>query len=282
MKVFVANSSKQAIGGGWTFLDNIRKALPDLFPSENNYPSSDVFFIPSASMIDRAAVKDAKIAGKKIVLRVDNVLRNSRNRNTGMTRMKDFADMADLVIYQSQWTKKYLGPFLGKIGPVILNGVDLNLYNGNRVKHDKAIFLYSRYNRDETKNWEAARYWFSRRIQAGLHGQLWIVGNYSPELIEGNFDFYAGEDYRFLGAVPPDQMPNIYAQADWLLYTFFNDACSNTLIEALVSGCQVNGDHYYRRTGGAAEILRRFDRFGRDYFGLERMGREYREALERL
>jgi hypothetical protein len=66
------------------------------------------------------------------------------------------------------------------------------------------------------------------------------------------------------------------------LYTYFNDACSNSLIEALVSGCEIVGDEYYRNTGGAPEIITKFTEYGRDYFGLERMCTQYYEVMKLL
>jgi hypothetical protein len=55
------------------------------------------------------------------------------------------------------------------------------------------------------------------------------------------------------------------------------------LIEALVSGCEVVGDKYYRNTGGAKEIMKIYETLGfektRKYFSLERMCMEIKELL---
>lgn len=276
MRIHIAKFEPERIGGGWTFANNFSKVIP-----QNDYDHADIYFIPSPSMVSREEVLKAKEDGKKIVLRIDNAVRNSRNRNTGMTRMRDFAQWADLVIYQSEWAMNYLMPYLKKEGKIIVNGVDLNLYP--KLQKTGNIILYSRFNRDETKNWEAARYWFSRYHLYHPETKLLITGQFSPELIAGNFDFYNGETFEYLGVLNQHNMAKVYGIADKFLYTYFNDACSNSLIEALVSGCEIVGDDYYRHTGGAPEIIyKHYLERGRDYFSLERMAEDYNRAFATL
>lgn len=285
MKVYVARYEPGRIGGGWSFQDNFYKGMDGHVTTD--YEQADVYLIAGASMLQRDEVQKAKADGKKIVLRVDNAVRNSRNRNTGMSRLRDFAEMADLVIYQSGWAQDYLSGFLGKEGKVILNGVDTAIFKPGMAGADPHTVLYSRFNRDETKNWEAARYWFSRYSEKHPEARLVIVGQFSQELKEANFDFYNGEQYRYLGVVGQREMADVYRNCGKFLYTYFNDACSNTLIEALCSGCQAVGDKYYRRTGGAAEIMavyegsKAHDRRNR-FFSLERMCLEYQQAIKEI
>jgi glycosyltransferase involved in cell wall biosynthesis len=282
MKIYIANYEPQRIGGGWSFQENLAHGIP---PS--GYDESDIYFISSPSMVQRDEVLKAKEDGKKIVLRVDNAVRNSRNRNTGMTRMFDFADWADLVIYQSGWAKDYLEPFLGvKNSVVILNGTDTETFKPGGHAAPETV-LYSRFNRDETKNYEVARYWFSRYAEKNPSARLFIVGQFSEDLRAGNFDFYNEENYNYLGIAGKEQMADVYRMCGKFLYTYYNDACSNTLIEALVSGCEIVGDKYYRKTGGAAEIMSVFETTddlekARKFFSRERMCMEYKEAMEKL
>lgn len=280
MKVYIAKYEPDRIGGGWSFSRNLANGLGEQFTT--NYEEADVYFICSPSMVQREDVQKAKSDGKKIILRIDNAVRNSRNRNTGMSRMFDFANWADLVIYQSAWARDYLKPFLKKEGQVILNGIDTALYHAPSTEPDGDFILYSRFNRDETKNWEVARYWFSTYFVTHPDSRLYIVGQFSPELQGGNFDFYNNESFQFQGVLPPENMADLYRHCKKFLYTYFNDACSNTLIEALCSGCEIVGDEYYLCTGGAAEIFKAFNEKGRDYFSLDRMVNEYKTAMESL
>ena len=277
MKIYLANSSQQKIGGGWSWIHNFRKGMGDLITDD--YNQSDIYLVPSPTMVQREEVLQAKQDGKKVVLRLDNAVRNSRNRNTGMTRMYDFAHWADLVVYQSRWARDYLMPFLKVDGPVILNGVDIETFKTGEKSWDETV-LYSRYNRDETKNWEAARYWYSQYQLKHKAAKLLITGQFSDELREGNFDFYNQEQFEYVGVLDQKSMAKLYRICHKFLYTYFNDACSNSLIEALVAGCEIVGDEYYTSTGGAQEIIRQYMDQGREYFSIERMCAEYKNAIE--
>lgn len=277
--VYLANSSSQDIGGGWTFTRNLQKGLPGYVTED--YAQADVYFIPGATMVQRDEVAKAKEDGKKIVLRVDNAVRNSRNRNTGMSRMKDFAKAADLVIYQSRWAKDYLEPYLEVGGEVIHNGADeVVFYPGSH--REPMTFVYSRYNRDETKNWEMARYFFSQTWQRDNNAHLALLGNYSPELVTGNFDFYMGERLVFLGVQEPMLVADALRASQYFLYSYFNDCCSNSLIEALLCGCEIVDVFGMLQTGGAPEIMAAFREFGPEYFHLDRMAAQYREAMSNV
>lgn len=282
MKLYIAKQDESRLGGGWSWISNIKKALAEDIVS---YEEAEVYLIPSPSMVSKEEVDKAQADGKKIVLRVDNIVRNSRNRNTGMSRMKRFADQADLVIYQSRFAKKLLKNFIGKDGKVILNSCDTDIFNPKgRDESVTARYVYSRVNRDETKNWEMARYIYQEESEMrGNDAILNIVGNYSPELVEYNFDFYQGENYRYWGAInDPLVLADIYRNSDYLIYTFWNDACSNTLIEALCCGCLVADKYGMAKTGGAMEILSNYYTKGLEYFSLNRMGQEYKKALSAL
>jgi len=109
--------------------------------------------------------------------------------------------------------------------------------------------------------------------------KLYIVGQFSPELQKANFDFFMGENYEYLGVLNPPQMSALYKKCDFLLFTYFNDACSNTLIEALVSGVDVYDEYLMSTTGGTPELIVKFQERGWPYFALKRMASNYKKAL---
>ena len=274
--IYIAHSEDNKLGGGWSWISNAKKVL-----LTTNYNDAKVFLIPSPSICTKEEVDQAQADGKKIVLRVDNIVRNSRNRNTGMTRMKRFAEQADLVVYQSEFACNLLLPYLQVDGPVILNGCDQSIFNPRgRQESATAKYIYSRVNRDETKNWEMARMFYQQKYQENKDSLLHIVGHFSPELIEYNFDFYQDEKYRYW-SIMHDQasLAQIYKDSDYFIYTYFNDACSNSLIEALSSGCKIADPYGMITTGGAMEILHAYQTFGEDYLDIKRMGRQYMEAI---
>lgn len=274
MQIHLANYQPDRSGGGWTF----QNYFADWF-GQSGYEEADIYFITSASMVQRDEVLKAKADGKKIVLRVDNAIRNSRNRNTGMTRLKDFSEWADVVIYQSAWARDFISEFTGVQGYVIHNGCDLNIFKPGTPQ--EFTYLYSRFNRDESKNWYAAWYFFVRTFARNKASKLYITGQFSDELREYNFDFYNGENYSYLGVLDQQAMADLYRQCKYFIYTYINDACSNSLIEALCSGCEIVGYNYWQ-TGGAYEIVTEFRRSGREYFSLDRVKGEYEQLLSQL
>lgn len=263
MRIFIPNESKQSIGGGWTFLRNFEKYAErqgaQIFYGQEvpiDPQHLDVMFIAGATMVHREVVEEAKKAGVKVVLRVDNAPRNSRNRNTGTSRLEDFAQMADLVIYQSEWARAYLSPWLGKDGPVILNGADEEIFNTTGTAQPKSgapQFLYVRSSRDETKRWEEAWYEFSMASRLWELSHLWIMGPFSDEQRKYNFDFFMGEKFEYLGMLEnPEDFAEYLRATDWLLLPYYNDACSNTLVEARLCGVE---KIHYSNTGGTPEIM---------------------------
>ena len=97
MKIYFANDSKQGIGGAWSFLWNLKKGLKDKVQIVDKLEDCDIFFISSVTMVKRDTVNRAKTLRKKIIVRIDNVPRNSRNRNTGTSRLQDFCNLSDEV-----------------------------------------------------------------------------------------------------------------------------------------------------------------------------------------
>jgi hypothetical protein len=263
LSVHIANYEPDRRGGGWTAARYLYEGLNAL-----SYEESDIYLICGATMVSHDEVSQAKADGKKIVLRVDNAVRNSRNRGTGMTRLKAFAELADLIIYQSQWAKDFLMPFLQKDGVVILNGVDTAVFSSNNQAEDDT-YLYVRSSRDEGKGWINAWYWFCNHT-----GKLEIVGKFSRDNLEYNFDFFNGEKFRFMGE--QDYMPDVFRRNKHFLYSYWNDACSNTLLEARASGCEIIDVHGALKTGGAPEIMACKD------ISVERMIEEYKTALESI
>ena len=118
MKIFIPEKAKAGLGGGWTFTRNFINCMRGQVEFESRIEKCDIYFLPGPTLAEKEEVECAKGMGKKIVLRVDNMPRNSRNRNTGASKLLKFATMADVVIYQSHWAKDFLQPFLKREGEV--------------------------------------------------------------------------------------------------------------------------------------------------------------------
>ena len=284
MKLYLPQLKREAVGGGWSFARSFAQQARGWAEFVDNPMKADIYFVPSATMVgDKYEPEKIKANGAKIVLRVDNALKNSNNRNTGMPRMKKFGELADLVIYQSEWARGYLEPFVGKSGPVVLNGINQDIFkpDDSMVKTGN-IYLYSRSSRDDQKGWHRAWYEYQMIQRENPEAQLRIVGRFSQENLEYNFDFFMGEKYLYLGHIQTaEAMARIYQDADYLLFTAYNDAASNTLIEALSCGVKIYPT-WELTTGGTPEIIEGYKNNGLKWLSAERMVSEYRKAIESI
>lgn len=257
MKIHILNESKQSLGGGWTFIRNFKAGLPKSEILVDDWRNADIVFIPSPTMTSRDTVIIIKGAGKKIVVRLDNIPRNSRNRGAGTSRLYDITRMADKVIYQSLWARNYLMPFVDRWGPVVYNGVDTTVFNNDGEKDNfgpyDPIVLYSRYSRDETKGWERAWYEFQMIHRRQPKALFIIMGRFSEEVIKNKFDFYNHEKILYLDVIDnPEKIARVMRGCNILLAPYFNDCYSNTIQEALACGLEVRVD----MSGGTPELLK--------------------------
>jgi len=286
-KIYITGKERIGeVGGGHSFNANFVKC----FDIVDNPKDCDIFFISSFGMIEKVSHIPFD---KKVVLRVDNVLKKSRNRDmylgtekvTRMEALRYVAQRADAVIYQSTWSQQLLEPFLKNTkSHLIMNSVNESIFNTDVTPYpsdeDDHIFLYSRSSNHDNKQWHQAYFAYVDIQRDNPKARLWITGRFSNDNIPNNFDFFDGERWDYLGRITdPEQMAMIYRASSHFLYTYDHDACSNTLIEALMCGCE---PIMYENNGGAWEIMEHFKLDGADYFKLSRMAKEYQEVFDAL
>jgi len=275
MRILMANDSKQSLGGGWTFLRNLKKGLleyEDIKIAET-IEDCDIYFISGSTMVIKENAEEAKALNKKIILRVDNIPKDSRNRGTGWSRLRKYAAMADKIIYQSFWARNLLKDFIGD-GVVIHNGADTDIFNAKDKNIIPNLWLYSRYNRDESKNWTQVYYHFIEEWLKDKTLKLRIVGNFSDEITQYHFDFpeEMRESISYGGIMEtPEQMARELKQAEIFYAPYLYDACSNSVIEALACQCRIMTNE----TGAMRELRELKD------YSLSRMAEEYYQLLQR-
>ena len=79
MKIFTP-VMKDSISGGFSWRMNFIKGVQGKAEIVDCIDDCDIFLISGVTMIDKSDFNRAKELGKKIVLRVDNVPRKSRNK----------------------------------------------------------------------------------------------------------------------------------------------------------------------------------------------------------
>lgn len=273
MKLYILGQDKDKIGGGWSFVSNMKKCF-DVVSEQD----ADTYLITSVSMLEKISQIPFD---KKVILRVDNVMSKSKNRDiynldgrkvSRMEALQIIAKMADITVYQSKWCKDYLDDFIKpKKSTIIMNSVDQSIfYNDNNGKN---TYLYSRSSNHDNKQWHKAHYYFQIVHKRVDGAKLFITGRFSDENLLYNFDFFNNENYTFYGTIQkPEDMANIMRGSEFYIYPYYNDACSNTLIEALSCGCK---PIMLEDSGGAYEIYEHYKYNGIKYFSLDRMKEEY-------
>jgi len=260
IKLYLANTGKSGqIGGGWTFLSNLRKGLGDKVEFVNTVEDCNILFIFGVTAVSKDDVYKAKKLGKKICLRADNIPKKSRNKGMSPAeRLAEFGKMADKVVYQSEWCKEYAGYFAGE-GVIINNGVDTDIFNTEGRKSDGHTYLYINYNDNPNKRFDEALYWFDMAWRADHDNHLWIAGNAPKVYIENpdfNWDLPTPGKVEYLGVMnTPEEVAKLMKKSDFLLFPSFAEACPNTLLEAIACGVK---PLCICEEGGAIEVVRQF------------------------
>ena len=98
-----------------------------------------------------------------------------------------------------------------------------------------------------------------------------LIGQFSPEQREYNFDFFRGEKVTYLGVIDsPEELAKIYRSCGHLLATYFNDCYSNTYLEAIACGCKL---YEPDMSGGTPELIKN------GVINLEQMAKEYEKLF---
>jgi len=261
IKIHISNISKQNLGGGWSFLRNLQKGLNGRVEFVSRWQDCDIIFVFSITTIDKGEIHNAINAGKKFILRVDNIPKKSRNPRMSPTeRLAEFGNKASAVIYQSEWCKKYTGYFIDNDNEfVIYNGVDKNIFNTKNKKSDRKTYLYLNYNDNPNKRFDEALYWFDLAWRKDKNSHLIVAGN-APKIYtqhpEYNWDLSVPAKVDYIGVLKTsEKVAEIMKRCDYLLIPYFAEACSNVLLEGLACGLKPVA---ISKEGGNIEIIKRY------------------------
>jgi len=285
MKVYVPCQSNTKIGGGFSFVDNLKKGAKGKFQIVDlETDCMDVALIPAPTLVTRDEFKRLK---KKcpVVLRLDGIPEDWRNRGTGWPRLRDFAKEADEVIYQSAFVEDYVGRLINRLGTIIYNGVDTKIFNktGERDrKFGKRSILYIHYRNDPNKRVDEAIARFRMEKVDDSDATMTFVGNYPKQQFHwgktwdfGMLDLEMDKDWRYLGIITDkNTMAKVMRSHDELAFPSFADPCPNTLIEAICCGMT---PIWLCDDGSSKEI----DMMDLDW-SCERMADEYLEVFKRV
>lgn len=295
MRLKVPHTTNESIGGGYTFYNHIKKGF-----TITPHDFYDILFIANPMTCTREDIAEAKDSGKPIVLRLDNIPLDSRNRGTAISRLREFIACADKIIYQSQWSRVRYLEFGAPDGEVIYNGVDTDLFKPGK-KREK-LLAYVRYSRSENKRLDEAIEMYRRYHYKHQDSTLWIIGRYSDDSLRYHFDFYNGEDAMYCGVLDHEALAGSLAEVSVGLVPYYADSCPNTVLEMMACGVvpvyneyggtqEIVGDFGIAISGSdPVELIESAEGIDREkmrkhienYFNLEKMLRNYKNVFEVL
>lgn len=273
MRLYVPQLNKVGLGGGNSFVNNFRKHtkhklqdMPEL---------AEALFVANPMWAERKDFEWAKTNNKPIILRLDNIPEDWNNRGTAISKLQDYIEWADILIFQSEWVKGKYAEFMNANSVnnldqynyvVIQNGVDTELFKpeGDNFSSDSyPVILFVKSSRNENKRYPEVMEMFRRYFYQNPKTKLLLVGGFADDYHKYNFGFYNGEDYKYLGIIKHEDMPVIYRSADILLFPAYADAAPNTVLEAMACGLSPIINSY----GGGYEYIRQ--EIGRPLLGVQ-------------
>lgn len=287
MKIYIPPLRKGKIGGGWTFTRNFLDLVPENMT--DNLADADIFFITGATLVTRDEFAEARRLGKKIVLRVDGVPEDWRNRGTGWSRLRDYARQADGIIYQSEFTRNTTGRLLKREndGVVIFNGVDQRIFNTDGRKEPvKNSVLYVNFRKGEhNKRIEEVIERFRQFKLDNPKAKISFVGDFekrqhfwnNKEWDFGLLDMRKNKEWFYHGVLSDrKKLATVMRASEYIAFPSFADPCPNTLIEAMSCGCKPLWVNDY---GGQKNIVDLWDSMD---WSRERMVQEYMDYFRSL
>ena len=174
--------------------------------------------------------------------RVDGIYFNTRtDYNIQNANIKRTYDMADGVIFQSEFNKKLTTKYFGQRSntTVIHNGADVDLIeNTNSLEHP----IFDSYE----SVWSCASHWRPhKRLDENIRYFLEHSSDKECLVVAGHVEATfpapprAHDRVYFVGDIPPEALIALYKRSKYFLHLAWLDHCPNVVVDARASGCTI-------------------------------------------
>jgi len=234
------------VGGPKSFLSQLKNQLnrQGVKITHNKFAPFDVALVPITC--DLKVARNWKRRGKKVVQRLDGLFYDHLSGDFDVEGNKTipeiYREMADVVVFQSHYSRKQCQHFLGnsgaKVETIIYNGVDLELFKpcGIDLNPDSWRFVTTGNFRDESMVFPIIEA-LDKLHSAGIKFNWEVIGpiendSWQKELKSRNYT-------RLAGPLSIVEISKKLQEAHLFLFSFLNPNCPNSVMEAVASGVPV-------------------------------------------
>jgi len=180
--------------------------------------------------------------------RLDGIYFNNKfDYNAQNSNIKRIYDLADGVIYQSEFNRQLTTKYFGehKNSAIIHNGADLDKISQVSELRGEIIDKYENV-------WSCASHWRPhKRLSENVRYFLEHSGENDCLVVAGHGAEGPRHDRVFyVGSLPHDKLLSLYKRSKYFLHLAWLDHCPNVVVDARASGCQI----ICSSAGGTREI----------------------------
>lgn len=185
-----------------------------------------------------------------IVQRIDGIWYDkNQNYHAQNEKIKETYNLADSVIFQSQFDKTLVETFLGKRSNTHI------IYNGENIEEIKQISPLKNEKFDKFENvWTTASDWRRRkRLKENIEYFQEFSSSKDCLVVAGNNPDHIVNDDRifYVGHLPRIALLSLLKRSRFFVSLFYQDHCPNIVIQARLSGCHT----ICTTSGGIKEIV---------------------------
>jgi len=169
--------------------------------------------------------------------RLDGIYYNTRfNYNMQNANIQRTYEMADGVIYQSEFNKKLITKFFGT------HHRSTVIHNGANIEKIQSISPLKNSIIDGFENvWCCASHWRPhKRLSENIRYFLERSGEKDCLIIAGNTEHKISHPrVFFVGSLPHEALIALYKRSDYFIHLAWLDGCPNVVVDANAAGCKI-------------------------------------------
>jgi len=247
-KVYIPFSRTQRIGGPASFMINLKAALDAKgYPYTGvPYGAKSIFFPVTTS---ERKIKRVRRWGGKVIQRLDGIdyrVIKEGERDPNATIRKIYNTYTDHVVFQSEFSKRQVFSILGEKDDgaysIICNGANTDIFypDTEHLRGDEMRFATSGNFRHPLMIWPIVEA-MDALIEIGFQVRLDLIGPINLKKAGDREKILARPYIQQMQFTEQKLLADRLRQNDAFVYTHYNSACPNAVIEATSCGLPVVG-----------------------------------------